>query len=148
MERVVIVCGPPAVGKTTVATLLSNRLREWGLFFRLLDSDVFSRNTYEKMYERVANSDDDWIVTGTFYQRRWQERFEEFDPFIVYLRADLETCLERNRGLDPEDGVDDEAVHPLAGVRRPGRGRHDRHARIFAGGGGGPDRRGARRGAR
>ena len=109
-DVIVIICGPPAAGKTTVTTLLSERLEERGLAVRTLDSDAFSRNTYDRMYERVADSDEHWILAGTFYKRRWQVRFRDLeDVFVVFLEADLETCLERNRRRG--DSIDEGAVH-------------------------------------
>ncbi|WP_255194184.1 AAA family ATPase [Natronobeatus ordinarius] len=107
---IVIVCGPPAVGKTTVSSLLCDRLEEREKTVRRLDSDAFERNTYDRLYERVTSADEDWIVAGTFYKRTWQERFQRLeDGFVVHLVADLETCLERNR--QREDAIDEQAVH-------------------------------------
>lgn len=107
---IIVVCGPPGAGKTTAATLLCDRLEERGLFFRRLDSDQFSRNTYDRMYERVEGSDENWIVAGTFYKRQWQEQFRTLEDVVfVYLDADLETCLERNQKR--EDPIDEAAVH-------------------------------------
>lgn len=106
---IVVICGPPAAGKTTVATRLRDRLDARGRSVRLLDSDQFGRDTYDRMYDRVADAEGDWIVAGTFYKRRWQERFADLeDVFLVYLSADLETCVERNRRRD--DPIDEAAV--------------------------------------
>lgn len=107
---IILICGPPGAGKTTVAERLQERLAARGHPIRLLDSDRFSRDTYRRLYERVADSDADWLVVGTFYKRRWQTRFERLaDVVVVYLVADLETCLERNR--QREDPIDEAAVH-------------------------------------
>lgn len=107
---VVLVCGPAGAGKTTVATALRERLADRGLSFELLHSDDFSRDTYRRMYERVADSDADWIVDGTFYRREWQTLFQRLDDevLVVYLRADLETCLARNR--EREDQISERGV--------------------------------------
>lgn len=107
---IVVICGPPAAGKTTVATLLRDRLEERRTPVLLLDSDEFGRNTYQRLYERVAGSDEDWIIAGTFYKEPWQKRFRRLEDVVfVSLEADLETCLERNRRR--EEPIDEKAVH-------------------------------------
>ncbi|MFB6102378.1 MAG: AAA family ATPase [Haloplanus sp.] len=97
-DVIVILCGPPGAGKTTLATRLRDRLAARGYEFSLLHSDDFSRRTYERMYARVGGSDDDWILDGTFYRREWQERFRALDDtHVVWVTAPVETCLARNR---------------------------------------------------
>ena len=106
----VLVTGPPAVGKTTVATRLQARLAELGLPFRVVDSDEFSHDTYDRLYERVNETESNWVVAGTFYKRHWQERFQALpDTVLVLLWTDLTTCLERNR--QRADPIDEAAVH-------------------------------------
>lgn len=106
----VVVCGPPGVGKTTVATVLQERLVVRGHAVRLVDSDEFSRNTYDRLYCRVAGSGTDWLIAGTFYERRWQEQFRTLDDIVfVHLQADLSTCLARNRRR--ADSISEQGVH-------------------------------------
>lgn len=107
---IIIICGPAGAGKTSLASRLQTRLARRGLDFRILDSDQFERNTYERMYELVDGSDEDWILSGTFYKRKWQERFNCLpDVIMVYLESSLETCLKRNR--QRTDPISEKAVH-------------------------------------
>ncbi|USZ68326.1 ATP-binding protein [Halorussus salilacus] len=110
---ILLVCGPPGAGKTTVAGEARERLRTAGYGFRLLHSDDFSRNTYEKLYERVsADPDADWILDGTFYRREYQERFRGLpDAHLISVVASLELCLKRNR--EREDSIDRRGVHAM-----------------------------------
>lgn len=94
----VVLCGPPASGKSTLARGLQGRLASRGHEFDRLSSDAFTRQTYEQLYDRVADSDADWILDGTFYKRTWQEWFRRLDDVhFVHVHADRETCLARNR---------------------------------------------------
>ncbi|MFC4450204.1 AAA family ATPase [Halorussus aquaticus] len=110
-----LLCGPPGVGKTTVAERLRDALRAAGRELRVLHSDDFSRNTYEQMYERVlADPTADWLLDGTFYRRKYQERFRALlDAHLVHLTASLETALERNQAR--EDAIDERGVRVMHG---------------------------------
>lgn len=110
---ILIVCGPPGAGKTTIATRLRDRLRAMGRDFELLHSDDFSRDTYENLFERVrADPEADWILDGTFYDRAWQERFRSLpDAHLVSVAASLETCLKRNR--ERTDSIEERGVHAM-----------------------------------
>ena len=106
---IVLLCGPPASGKTTLAIGLQQRLADRGYAFELLDSDDFPSRTYERMYDRVARSDADWILDGTFYERDIRARFRTLgDVYVVWVRVSRRTALERNRtreGSIPEAGL-------------------------------------------
>ncbi|WP_128478324.1 ATP-binding protein [Halorussus pelagicus] len=110
-----LLCGPPGVGKTTVAEQLLGRLHRAGHDFRVLHSDDFSRNTYGQMYERVsADPDADWLLDGTFYEREWQDRFRNLpDAHLIYLTASLETALERNR--ECKNAISERGVQAMHG---------------------------------
>ena len=107
---ILLVCGPPGAGKTTLAISLQNELADRGREFRTLRSDDFSRNAYDRMYRRVLGTDDDWILDGTFYRREWRARFYDLGGVrVVHVTASLETCLRRNR--DRADPIDEDGVH-------------------------------------
>lgn len=110
---ILIICGPPGSGKSTIVNRLHERLRDRGEDVRILHSDDFSRNTYRQMYDRVAEDPQaDWILDGTFYKEKWREWFRRFagqTPVkVIHVTAALETCLERNRR---RDGIEADAVH-------------------------------------
>jgi tRNA uridine 5-carbamoylmethylation protein Kti12 len=108
---IVLVCGPPAAGKTTIAARARERLAADGRPFRLLHSDEYSRRTYEQLSATVAEDPDaDWIVDGTFYRREWRDRFRDLgDVRVVHVTASLATCLARNR--DRAESIDEQGVH-------------------------------------
>lgn len=108
-----LLCGPPAAGKTTIATRLQERLAETGREVALLRSDQFDRQTYGQMYERVTDtSETEWILDGTFYKQKWRDRFRSIgDVTLAYITADLETCIKRNRQRD--DPIDEQGVHVI-----------------------------------
>ena len=113
---ILVLCGPPGVGKTTIAERLQRHLRDEGHDFRILHSDDFSRNTYDQMYEDVTEADPetDWILDGTFYTREYQERFRSLsDAHLVYVTANRETALERNR--EREDPIEEQGVYSMHG---------------------------------
>lgn len=112
MTPIVVVCGPPAAGKSTIASRAHDRLAERGCEFRTLHSDDFARRTYDRLYHRILGTDDRWLVDGTFYDRRWRERFRDLGGVrFVLVEASLETCLERNRRR--VDAIDEEGVRAM-----------------------------------
>ncbi|MFC6767725.1 ATP-binding protein [Natrinema soli] len=109
---IVVICGPPGAGKTTVATGVRRRLEERDRPVRLFHSDDFSSRTYERLAERVdeAPADAITLADGTFYRREWQRGFRALgDVRFVLVTASLETCLERNR--ERADAIDEQGVH-------------------------------------
>lgn len=116
----VLLCGPPATGKTTLARRLRDRLAARGREFGLLHSDDYSRNTYDQLYERVREAGGDWILDGTFYRREHRERFRRLDDCVVaWLRASKETALARNRAR--ADPIDERGLHVMFAEFEPPR---------------------------
>ena len=110
---IVAVCGPPAAGKTTLADRLRERLAADGVTVSTLRSDDFSRNTYDRMYDRVAAApDENWLVDGTFYRAAWQERFRTLGARFALVTAPLDVRLERNRRR--EDAIDETGLHVVS----------------------------------
>ncbi|MFC7046154.1 AAA family ATPase [Halobacteriaceae archaeon GCM10025711] len=107
---IVLVCGPPGVGKTTVTTMLQQRLADETIPVRVLHSDDYGRHPYDRMFEAVQGSDAHWLLDGTFYKREWREQFRRLDDVrVVSLRASEETCVRRNR--EREDPISERGVH-------------------------------------
>lgn len=109
---IVLLCGPPGAGKTTIATGVAERLDARGAPVRLLHSDEFSTDTYGRMYEHVAERGGDWLLDGTFYKREFRERFRGLDDvYLVRVTASLETCLRRNR--EREEPIGETGIHVI-----------------------------------
>ncbi|ELY91185.1 AAA family ATPase [Natrinema altunense] len=109
---IVVICGPPGAGKTTITARVRARLADRGVRVRTVHSDDFSRRTYERLAERVADAPETGITLadGTFYRRQWQTRIRALgDVRIVHVTASLETCLERNRHR--AEPIDEQGVH-------------------------------------
>ncbi|MGQ3411939.1 AAA family ATPase [Natrinema sp. LN54] len=109
---IVVICGPPGAGKSTVTARVRDRLEARAVPVRSFHSDSFSSRTYEQLAERVMDAPEAGVtlVDGTFYRRKWQRRFRAFDDVrFVHVTASLETCLERNRTR--ADSIEEQGVH-------------------------------------
>ena len=110
---IVILCGPPASGKSTIAMRLAERLKD----FKLISSDEFKRKTYKHMFvetERWAGRVKYLILNGTFYKKEWRDKIKEISEMkgekvlTAYITCSLRTCLKRNKLR--EDQIEEKAV--------------------------------------
>jgi adenylylsulfate kinase len=107
------------VGKTTVAHRVRERLTEAGLSFEIVGSDAFARRTYERIYDRVRSSSADWILDGTFHERKWFDRFRRFDErgvHVIYREFD---APDADLTIDTEDApIEDTAKRVANAIAR------------------------------
>lgn len=111
---IVILCGPPACGKTTIASKLEERLSQQGVSIETLHSDDIDRDTYDTLYETVEDSETEtnWILDGTFYSTEIRDRFRTLeDVHIVWVDADRDTCVERDENR--ADSIDKPAIYVM-----------------------------------
>ena len=113
---ILILCGPPASGKSTIAMRLAERIKD----FKLISSDEFKRRTYKHMFaetERWAGRVKHLILNGTFYKKEWRGKIKEISEMkgekvlTAYITCSLQTCLKRNELR--EDRIEKKAVRVI-----------------------------------
>ena len=107
MTMVIIFCGVPGSGKSTIARRLIQELKKLGKV-KFLISDEIRRRRYEQIYQwlqKNLNTTDYLIVDATFYKKEWREKVKEIansqNVFTIFLYCSLKTCLERNQKRKP-----------------------------------------------
>jgi tRNA uridine 5-carbamoylmethylation protein Kti12 len=112
---IILFCGIPGSGKTTIAEILAGRLAALGRV-KILTSDRLKPPVYRRMFEALeARRGDEGflILDATFYKKEWRERVAELakgEPLtIVYLNCPREMALERNRKR--QQNISDRALH-------------------------------------
>ncbi|HEY1373710.1 MAG TPA: AAA family ATPase [Candidatus Binatia bacterium] len=112
---IILFCGIPGSGKTTIAEVLAERLAALGRVKRLT-SDRLKPPAYRRMFEAIeaGRGDEDFLILdATFYKKEWRVRVAELargEPLItVYLNCPRGVALERNR--ERRQNISDRALH-------------------------------------
>jgi adenylylsulfate kinase-like enzyme len=99
---IILFCGIPGSGKTTIAEMLATRLSAIGRV-KLLTSDRMKPPVYRRMFQALeAGREEDFLILdATFYKREWRDRVAELAAgetvVTVYLHCPREIALQRNR---------------------------------------------------
>lgn len=100
---IILFCGIPGCGKSTIAELLAERLTVLGRI-QLLVSDKLRPPVYKKLFRALATSEkraDFIILDATFYKSEWRQQVRALAAsekvITVYVECPLSTALERNR---------------------------------------------------
>jgi len=95
---IILLCGVPGAGKSTIAKLLAQRTGA-----TLLSTETFKRKVYERLMKELEKAEgEDFILDGTFYKRKWREAVKELAKrkgipiLVVWVKSSLETSLQRD----------------------------------------------------
>lgn len=115
---VIIFCGIPGSGKTTIAKRLVKRLRGYGSV-KLFISDQLKPPVYKKFFRLLSENlgkYDFLVFDATFYKKAWREKMKQLAKgrklFAVYLKCPLSVAIQRNKKR--RAGIPEKAVHIMA----------------------------------
>ncbi|HZA52764.1 MAG TPA: ATP-binding protein [Candidatus Udaeobacter sp.] len=120
---IILFCGIPGSGKSTIAKMLADRLAALGRV-RILSSDKLRPPVYRKFFRALAPEQkrpDFLIFDATFYKEEWREQVRSLaqgeELITVYLDCPLEVTLQRNRARQPS--ISEKAVHIIFHQMKP-----------------------------
>ncbi len=104
---VIIFCGVPGSGKSTIASFLKEELGKSGKT-RIFVSDKVSGKVYKRIFkwlkENIGKADY-ILIDATFYKKEWRDEVlalaGEKAVIVIYVYCKLETCIERNKKRKP-----------------------------------------------
>ncbi|HWO43265.1 MAG TPA: adenylyl-sulfate kinase [Candidatus Eisenbacteria bacterium] len=105
--KVVLFCGIPGSGKTTIAGLLADRLAPQVDRVRLLSSDNLRAPVYKRIFRAVSGRDpaEILILDATFFKKELRSevkaRARPDTVLKIYIDCPLEIALQRNRERHP-----------------------------------------------
>jgi tRNA uridine 5-carbamoylmethylation protein Kti12 len=112
---IILFCGIPGSGKTTIADKLARRLNALGRV-RILSSDRLKAPVYRRILKflETARGDEDFLILdATFYKKDWREKVAALAAgekvATVYLHCAREVALARNRERRPN--IAERALH-------------------------------------
>lgn len=121
---VIIFCGIPGSGKTTIAKKLASSLRSASRrsgnhSVKLFVSDNLKPPVYKKFFRLLAENlgkYDFLIFDATFYKKAWREKMKKIakghSVLTVYLKCPLPIAIQRNKKR--RAGIPEKAVHIIA----------------------------------
>ena len=112
---IIVFCGVPGCGKSTIAELLTKELKKEGRV-KVFVSDKVKSRVYEKalnFLEKNSGKTDFILLDATFYRKKWRDEvFKKTgrkNVLLIYLRCSLKACLKRNKERKPQ--IPEKAVH-------------------------------------
>jgi tRNA uridine 5-carbamoylmethylation protein Kti12 len=104
---IILFCGIPGCGKTTIAKLLAERLTGLGSV-QLLSSDDLKSPVYRKLFSALAperRRANFVILDATFYKKEWRGQVSALangeELITVYITCPVEIAIQRNRERQP-----------------------------------------------